>query len=135
MEFIYSHLSKRDPLPRHMLYASDLAEPGPTPGECSPIRHLRTVSSARSIFETCSNSQRINPAETHTAAFSASEPLFTCSYFVQSTEVSEGEEVGKWKIYLHAIRLSKNKYLRFCIYFPNPNANEGRDPGLGRQPS
>lgn len=134
MAFTCSLFLKRDSSPPHqILYASDLAKPGPPWGALSH-RVLRTVSSAQSIFKTCSNSQRINPRETHTAAFSVSEPLFACSYFVQSTEVSEGKEVGKWKMYLHAIRLlKKKKYVRSCIDFPN--ANEGRDPGLGRQPS
>lgn len=58
-------------------------------------------------FEPSSNSQRTNPGQTHTAAFSVSEPLFVCSYFVRSTKVSEGKEAGKWKTYLHAIRLLK----------------------------
>ena len=32
-------------------------------------------------------------------------------------------------------QIIKNKYLSYCIGFPNPNANAGRDPGLGIQPS
>lgn len=32
-------------------------------------------------------------------------------------------------------QIIKNKYLYYCIDFPNPHANEGRDPGLGAQPS
>lgn len=126
MEFICSLFLKTDSLPNQILYASDLAKPGLSPGECSPIGYLRTVSSARSIFETCSNSQRINPRETHTAAFSVSEPLFSCSYFVQSTEVSEGKEAGKWKVYLHAIRLLKNKILTILYWFSKSKCKWGQ---------
>lgn len=32
-------------------------------------------------------------------------------------------------------QIIKNKYLYYCIDFPNPNANEGRDPNLEIQPS
>ena len=84
------------------------------------------MSSARSIFETCSNSQRINPRGTHTAAFSVSEPLYSCSYFVQSTEVSKGKEVGKWKVYLHAIRLLKNKILTILYWFSKSKCKWGQ---------
>lgn len=31
-------------------------------------------------------------------------------------------------------QIIKNKYLYYGIHFPNPNANEGRELGLGIQP-
>lgn len=31
-------------------------------------------------------------------------------------------------------QIIENKYLYYCIHFPNGNANEGREPGLGIQP-
>lgn len=100
--------SKRDtpPPPNHICFRS--GKTWAHPWEVLSHRVLKDCAKCTVCnFEPSSNSQRTNPRQTHAAAFSVSEPLFVCSYFVRSTKVSEGKEVGKWKMYLHAIRLLK----------------------------
>lgn len=93
-EYFFFSFQRETPPPRPY-NASDLAKPEPTLGSGIPQGTQGQVPSARSITSKLPAIPRGPILENPAAAFSVSEPLCACSYFVRSTKVSERREVRK----------------------------------------
>lgn len=84
-------------------------------------------------FETSSNFQRACLWEIHSCIYRAW--AFVCLFLSGAQKLVKEKGVGKQENIFTCYQIFKNKYLSYCIDIPNPNANEGRDPCLGIQPS